>query len=349
MIAVEGITKRYGPILAVDDVSFQVGQGEVVGFLGPNGAGKTTAMRMLVGTLQPDKGGVRLDGRPIGENLSEAKRRIGYMPESNALYKEMLVSEYLDYAADLKGIAGPERKAAVGMAVNSTGIADVYYRTINQLSKGYRQRVGLAGAILHRPEVLILDEPTQGLDPNQRVGIRELIRELGRDRTVILSSHVLGEVEATCDRLLIINRGRLVADGPVSSLLEQGRAGARYTVEAEGSHIVDSLARLPGVDWHQATEEDGRVRIVLGVTGTEELRPAIFKLATERGWTLLELHRERTSLEELFRDLTDPSDASGAPEDGATDRSTGGEPAEPSKEPTADTVSSEAAEREVRQ
>jgi len=304
MISVESVTKRYGALTAVDGVSFEVQRGEVVGFLGPNGAGKTTTMRMLAGTLQPDSGAVRLDGRPISEDLTAARKRIGYMPESNALYTEMLVSEYLDFAAELRGLRGADRRSALRDAIEQTGIGDVYYRPIGQLSKGYRQRVGLAAAILHRPEVLILDEPTEGLDPNQRVEIRRLIRELGKDRTVILSTHVLGEVEATCSRLLIISRGRVAADGGVAELLDRGRAGARYVVEAEGDGVAATLAALPGVTRHSSTRVDGRARVELTASGDTDLRPMIFRNALERGWTLWELHRERQSLEELFRELT---------------------------------------------
>ena len=309
MISVESVTKRYGALTAVDGVSFEVQRGEVVGFLGPNGAGKTTTMRMLAGTLQPDAGAVRLDGRPISEDLTAARKRIGYMPESNALYTEMLVSEYLDFAAELRGLRGADRRAALRDAIEQTGIGDVYYRPIGQLSKGYRQRVGLAAAILHRPEVLILDEPTEGLDPNQRIEIRRLIRELGKDRTVILSTHVLGEVEATCSRLLIISRGRVAADGGVAELLDRGRAGARYVVEAEGDDVARTLAALPGVTGHSAAAVDGRVRVEVTASGETDLRPVIFRAARDRGWTLWELHRERQSLEELFRELTEAGEA----------------------------------------
>jgi len=321
MISVDSVTKRYGPLTAVDGVSFEVQRGEVVGFLGPNGAGKTTTMRMLAGTLQPDGGAVRMDGRPISDDLTAARRRIGYMPENNALYTEMLVSEYLDFAAELRGLRGADRRSALKDAIEQTGIGDVYYRPIGQLSKGYRQRVGLAAAILHRPELLILDEPTEGLDPNQRVEIRRLIRELGQDRTVILSTHVLAEVEATCDRLLIISRGRLVADGGVSDLLEQQRAGGRYVVEAEGDDVARTLAALPGVTRHSASTVDGRVRVELTASGDTDLRPLIFRAARDHGWTLWELHRERQSLEQLFRQLTEDG---GAPEPAVPDAATAG-------------------------
>jgi ABC-2 type transport system ATP-binding protein len=309
MISVEGVSKRYGPVVAVDGISFEIGRGEVVGFLGPNGAGKTTTMRMLTGTLQPDAGEVRYDGRPIGEDLKAAKARVGYLPETNALYQEMLVAEYLEYAATLRGLEGAARRSALSDAVEETGIENVYGRPISQLSKGYRQRVGLAAAILHRPEILVLDEPTEGLDPNQRVGIRHLVGALGRDRTVLLSTHVLGEVEATCSRLLIVHNGRLVADGSVAELLETGRSAPRYVVEAEGDDVPGVLGTMPGVASTRADRVDGRDRVELVAANRQELRPAISRLAAEKGWTLWELHRERASLEQLFQQLTDEAGA----------------------------------------
>lgn len=306
MISVEHVTKRYGPVLAVDDVSFEIDRGEVVGFLGQNGAGKTTTMRMLTGTLQPDQGEVRFDRRPIGDDLTEAKRRVGYLPEANPLYDEMLVAEYLDYAAELRDLEGAERRAALEDASGETGIDDVYYRPVSELSKGYRQRVGLAAAILHRPEILILDEPTEGLDPNQRVGIRRLVNELGRDRTVLLSTHVLAEVEATCDRVLIIHRGSIVADGGVDELLEARKGAARYAVEAAGEDVAAALGDLDGVASVRTEEAPGgRIRAEVLAEGDRELRPDIFEIATRRGWELWELHRERGSLEDVFQALTE--------------------------------------------
>jgi ABC-2 type transport system ATP-binding protein len=266
-------------------------------------------MRMLTGTLQPDAGEVRYDGRPIGEDLKAAKARVGYLPETNALYQEMLVAEYLEYAATLRGLEGAARRSALSDAVEETGIENVYGRPISQLSKGYRQRVGLAAAILHRPEILVLDEPTEGLDPNQRVGIRHLVSALGRDRTVLLSTHVLGEVEATCSRLLIVHNGRLVADGSVAELLETGLSAPRYVVEAEGDDVPGVLGTMPGVASTRADRVDGRDRVELVAANRQELRPAISRLAAEKGWTLWELHRERASLEQLFQQLTDEAGA----------------------------------------
>jgi len=305
MITVDSVTKRYGPLKAVDGISFQIDRGEVVGFLGPNGAGKTTTMKILTGSLQPDEGEVAYDGVSIGEDVTAARGRVGYLPETNALYPEMLVSEYLTYAGELRNITGGALRRALPEAVERTGVGPVFTRPISQLSKGFRQRVGLAAAILHEPEILVLDEPTEGLDPNQRVGIRQLIRELGREHTVILSTHVLGEVEATCDRLLIIRKGRLVADGTVAGLVEGQMAGPSYVVEAEGGNVEETLAGLPGVTGHETVPVEDRIRVRLASSGGEDLRPVIFRTAAEQGWTLWELHRERASLEDLFRTLTE--------------------------------------------
>ncbi len=304
MISVENITKRYGALIAVDALSFQIDRGEVVGFLGPNGAGKTTTMRMLTGTLQPDAGRVLLDGRSIGDDPEAAKRRIGYLPEANPLYEEMLVCDYLEYAGRLRGLEGPTLRGAIRAAADETGLEAVFFRPVSEASKGYRQRIGLAAAMLHRPEILVLDEPTEGLDPNQRVEIRKLINALGRERTVLLSTHVMQEVEATCTRLIIVSHGKLAADGTVGDLLAGQAELASYTVEAQGDGVAQALAALPGVENHSTESVEGRTRVKLMARGPADLRPAISGLARDRNWTLWELHRERASLEQLFRQLT---------------------------------------------
>lgn len=304
MISLEGVTKRYGGVTAVDRLTFSVERGEVVGFLGPNGAGKTTTMRMITGTLQPDEGAVRLDGVSVTDDPLAAKRRIGYLPEANPLYDELLVSEYLDYVADLRGLSREDARSGVKSAVEETDIGAVFYRPIGECSKGYRQRIGLASAILHRPEVLVLDEPTEGLDPNQRVEIRRLVSTLGRERTVLLSTHVMQEVEATCSRLVILSQGHLAAEGSVQELMSKRTGGARYVVEAEGNGVAESLGSLRGVISHIAEPVTGRVRVTLEAGDEAELRPEIFAMARDRGWTLWELHRERASLEQIFRSLT---------------------------------------------
>jgi gliding motility-associated transport system ATP-binding protein len=304
MISVEGVTKRYGDVTAVDSLTFSVDRGEVVGFLGPNGAGKTTTMRMITGTLQPDEGSVRFDGALISDDLTAAKRRVGYLPESNPLYDDMLVAEYLEHVADLRGLSSVDARAGVSDAVDETDLGAVFYRPIGECSKGYRQRIGLAAAILHKPEVLILDEPTEGLDPNQRVEIRRLVSSLGRERTVLLSTHVMQEVEATCSRLVILTRGQLAAQGSVQELLSDRSGAARYVIEAQGSDVADTLAGLSGVTGHSEESHEGRVRVQLDASTDDDLRPRIFELARDSGWTLWELHRERANLEQVFRDLT---------------------------------------------
>jgi ABC-2 type transport system ATP-binding protein len=280
-----------------------VDRGQVVGFLGPNGAGKSTTMRMVTQYFEPDAGQIRLDGVALAEAGREAKRRIGFLAENNPLYVEMLVFEYLDFMGRLRELAGRERAAAIDEAVAATGIESVFFRPVGELSKGFRQRVGLAAAILHRPDLLVLDEPTEGLDPNQRVEIRRLISELGRERTVMLSTHVLPEVQFTCSRLLIINKGKIVADGAVDTLVGQASAGVRISVEATGPQLEDRLAALQGVRTVERREAtNGRVK--LSVTAAEDVRPRIFELAKTEGWVLYELHQEAGSLEDLFRQLT---------------------------------------------
>ena len=311
MISVEGVTKRFGDLVAVRNLDFEVNRGEVVGFLGPNGAGKTTMMRVLTGTLEPDEGRVLYDGVPITQDLTAAKEHLGYLPETNPLYEEMLVAEYMEYAAQLRMIATAQARSAISDAVDETGIDDVFFRPVSELSKGYRQRVGLAAAILHHPEILVLDEPTEGLDPNQRVDIRNLVSELGKERTVLLSTHIMQEVEATCTRLIIINRGSLIASGTVEELLAAGKGMSQYTVEAEGEGVAEALSRLPAVDSHTAEQIEGRTRVRLAVAGSDELRPQIFRMANERQWVLWELHRGQASLEQLFRELTADADEAG--------------------------------------
>jgi gliding motility-associated transport system ATP-binding protein len=308
LLQLDRVSRRFGALTAVDQVSFAVGRGEVVGFLGPNGAGKSTTMRMIAQYLDPDAGAITFDGVPLEQAGEDAKRRIGYLPENNPLYPEMLVAEYLAFVARLRGLRPPERRGATDEAVRATAIASVYYRPIAELSKGFRQRVGLAAAILHRPDLLILDEPTEGLDPNQRVEIRRLIGDLGRDRTVLLSTHVLPEVEHTCSRLLIISRGKLVADGPVAELIHQARGASNVTVEAKGDGIAAAVGGLPGVT-HVAPlgASDGLTRLRLTVSRGDP-RPELFALAVRRGWTLYELHQEGGSLEDLFRELTTAGD-----------------------------------------
>jgi ABC-2 type transport system ATP-binding protein len=307
MISVQGLSKKFGRTLAVDDVSFEVARGEVLGFLGPNGAGKTTTMRILSGFLPADTGTATVAGFDTAAEPLEVRRRLGYLPESNPLYLDMEVGEYLRFVADVRGVPRQEVRRAVAASAESCGIGPVLGRITGQLSKGYRQRVGLAGVLLHNPEILILDEPTVGLDPNQIIEIRELIRNIGREKTVILSSHILPEVEATCQRVLIINEGHIVGQGTPAELAAQAR-GAEFVdlaVRGPREEVARALAAVPGVAAVEAAgEEEGaalfRARCEAGTDPREELAAAVAR----GGWGLRELHAERLSLEAVFLKLT---------------------------------------------
>jgi ABC-2 type transport system ATP-binding protein len=309
LVELRDVTKSFGSVRAVEGASFQIGRGEVVGFLGPNGAGKTTTMRLITQVLEPDSGQVSIGGSPIDSDPIEARRRIGYLPETNPLYSDMLVSEYLDYAGELRQLDRPTRARRIGDVVAETGLESVFYRPVNQLSKGFRQRTGLAQAILSEPDILILDEPTEGLDPNQRVEIRKLITRLGEERTVLLSTHVMQEVQLTCGRLLIMHQGRIIADGAVDTLLSgEARGGLRVVAEIEGDAgaVRSGLEGLESVGAVEVLEQrQGRNQIAIVGAGSFDPRPDVFRLAGERGWVLWELRREHESLEDFFRDLTE--------------------------------------------
>ncbi len=326
LVSLTDVVKTFGETVAVDSASFSIDRGEVVGFLGPNGAGKTTTMRLLTQYLEPDGGTITIDGLSIEDHPVELRRRIGYLPETNPLYRDMLAGEYITFMGRLRGMARHEIRARTDDIVAQTGIEAVYYRPINQLSKGFRQRVGLAQAILSQPEILILDEPTEGLDPNQRVEIRSLIRDVGTDRTVLLSTHVMQEVRKTCSRVVIINDGRIVADGSVDELVA-GQGGVRVLVELEapaeaaGAAMGDlaSVARADALE----TEAGGRARFAVEGASGRDPRPDISSLAAARGWPLWELHLAQASLEDLFHRLT----ADGAGSAGETAGATADEPA----------------------
>ena len=305
-IQARGISKSFGLTKAVDSLSFEIRRGEVVGFLGPNGSGKTTTMRMLTSFYTPDEGDILIDGVDSQEQDMVTRQSIGYLPENNPLYGDLLVSEYLRFVADLRGMSRAERRENLDRTVTEAGLSEVYNRPISQLSKGYRQRVGLAQAILHQPAVLVLDEPTEGLDPNQRLTIRELVSSLGQDKTVLLSTHVMQEVEVTCERVLVINRGRLIADSTVAELMKRARGlQSVYIVEVEGNEVESGLKSLPNVDSVERMERvDGRKRYLVSPSGEDDPRPEIFGLAKKRNWVLWELHEERARLEDVFHTLT---------------------------------------------
>lgn len=305
MIQAQDLSRRYGAFTAVDGVSFEVDEGEIVGILGPNGAGKTTTIRMMTGFLPPTRGRVMVGGHDLFAEPLPARRQIGYLPENVALYTEMRVEEYLGYRAELEGMRRDTAREAIGNAVERCLLTEVRRQIIGTLSKGYRQRVGLAAAILHRPRVLVLDEPTVGLDPKQIIAIRELIRELGRERTLLLSTHILPEVELLCHRVLIIDRGRLIDQGTPEALRERFRGDAvlRVTVKSAPPDAAEQLAALPGAKAVRALEDEPG-RFAVESAGGTDLREAVFDLAVARGWVLLELAEKKASLEDVFVRLT---------------------------------------------
>ncbi|MDW3196153.1 MAG: ATP-binding cassette domain-containing protein [Cytophagales bacterium] len=303
-IVVEGLTKKYGEQKAVNDISFEIKTGEVVGFLGPNGAGKSTTMKMITCFMAPTDGDIRLDELSIHADQEAIKKKIGYLPENNPLYVDMSIIDYLRFSAEIQGVAKSAIPGRIGEMIEKCGLDREKHKNINELSKGYRQRVGLAQAMIHDPEVLILDEPTTGLDPNQIVEIRKLIKELGKQKTVILSSHILSEVEATCDRILIINRGRIVADGTSDTLRQQAQGQELLTIQIEGEgDIARALLGLASVE--KASAIEGRPGF-FSVQSKPELssRKAIFDLCVTQKWYLTEMTGIETRLEDVFRDLT---------------------------------------------
>ena len=307
MIEVQHLTKRYGPFTAVNDVSFRAERGEILGFLGPNGAGKTTTMRILTGYMPATDGKAVVAGYDVLEQPIEAKRRTGYLPETPPLYPDMTVRDYLDFCARIKGVARGDRKARVQTVMGRTRIADMANRHCGKLSKGYRQRVGLAQALLHNPEVLILDEPTAGLDPKQIIETRQLIKELGGDHTVILSTHILPEVSQTCQRVVIINKGRVVAVDSPENLTSRLRGSETMYVQIDtlGADAREALQGVPGVTSVGVNEVRGNVSSyeVASESGRDVRRELAAAVVT-RGWGLLELRPMRMSLEEIFLHLT---------------------------------------------
>mgnify|MGYP003575576571 FL=1 len=297
-IEVKGVTKIYGEQRAVNNLTFSVAQGEIVGFLGPNGAGKSTTMKMITGYLEPDGGHISVSGIDVTKNPLEAKKKIGYLPESNALYYDMFVREYLLFMADVHNIAN--KKAAVEEVITTVGLTRESNKKIGQLSKGYKQRVGLAAALLHNPEVLILDEPTSGLDPNQIVEIRQVIKEAGKNKIVLFSSHILQEVEAICDRVIIINKGVLVADDSLSNLQKTSttnlvKVGFKEPLEAEWLRRLPAVKTVNKIDtynWSIETDEP------------EAVRKALLELSLQHNLNIVSLQNESQSLEEVFRTLT---------------------------------------------
>ncbi len=297
-IIVSSLTKTYGEQRAVDTISFTVNKGEIVGFLGPNGAGKSTTMKMITGYLSPDSGDVSVSDIDVKKQPLEAKKKVGYLPESNALYYDTYVKEYLDFIADVHKI--PNKQSAINKVIEQVGLTKEKSKKIGQLSKGYKQRVGLAAALIHNPEVLILDEPTSGLDPNQIIEIRNVIKEQGKDKLVLFSSHILQEVEAICDRVIIINKGKIVADDKLSNLQKASstnivRVGFKEALEQEWLNRlpqVKSVNKIDTYNWNIETDNP------------EVVRKQLLQLAVEHNLNIVSLQSESQSLEEVFRSLT---------------------------------------------
>lgn len=304
MIDVLGVTKFYDDFKAVDNLTFSIKDGEVTGLLGPNGAGKTTTLRMLSSYLEPDLGSVEINGINTKESPIDIKKIIGYLPESAPLYSDMIVYDYLDYICKIRGIDSREQ---IPLVSQTCRIKEVMHKNINELSKGYKQRVGLAQAIIHDPEVLILDEPTSGLDPIEIVEIRNLIKELGKKKRVILSTHILQEVEATCDRVIIINKGKIVADDTTANLLDSARGKKVITVKISGTPFDEAslaLGAIDGITSVEKLEDAALTSMLVTASGATDLRPVIFETVVKNGWVLYEMKQDHLSLENVFRELT---------------------------------------------
>ncbi len=316
MIEVDNLTKEYGQKKAVNGISFKVKNGEVLGFLGPNGAGKTTTMKILTCYMAPSSGNAKVAGHDVLEESLAVRKEVGYLPEDTPLYQDMTTLEFLDYASVLRQIGSSEKRKRIKHIAEVCGLMDVLGQSVGELSKGYRQRVGLAQAMIHDPPILILDEPTSGLDPNQIVEIRELIKEIGKEKTVILSTHILPEVQATCDRVIIIHDGKLVADGTTTELAQQEAASTyRLLVDYNSAEpaqngagvdaVKEKLFAISGVSTIKETEgEDTAVGLLVSAKEAQDLRRDIFTCIRDNGWILLELERKSVSLEDVFRKLT---------------------------------------------
>lgn len=315
MIEVEQVSRTFGTFKAVDSISFSIKTGEIVGLLGPNGAGKTTTMRMITGFLDMDSGSIKIDGKDIRENPKESKRKIGYMPESAPLYGEMIVADYLEYVAQMQGV-NPKEK--VPQLASVCGLTDVMHKNVSDLSRGYRQRVGLAHALMNDPEILILDEPTSGLDPNQIIEVRSLIKEIGKTRTVIISTHILSEVEMICDRVIIISRGKIAADSPTSELRTRYAGNSNVIVNlsgAEKTEFENVISKIEGVcsisfldtnDTENNLPKEIEKPLIarIGIKDNAEIRNVLSQKIISTGWNLYGLTLETNTLEDVFKTLT---------------------------------------------
>ena len=315
MIEVRNLVKNYGPVEAVKDISFTVKDGEILGFLGPNGAGKTTTLKVITSYLAPTSGNVFVDDLNVLENSMEIREQIGYLPEQNPLYYDMSVYNFLEFVAQARGIERGAFKRRFGEITEICGLRGVIHKNIQELSKGYGQRVGLAQAILHDPKILILDEPTTGLDPNQIAEIRSLIKNLGKHKTVVISSHILQEIQATADRMIIINKGEIVADGTIDDLMSGFKGNTRLTLEladATKTSVKGIIAVNPQIAVAEVERRGKLLEAVLEYPNTVDPRREVFQYAVENQWTILEMSRHKTSLEDVFRNLTIEGGASDA-------------------------------------
>jgi len=308
MIKVENLSKHYGDIRAVDDIGFEINQGEILGLLGPNGAGKTTFMRILTCYLNPTAGTIRVKDFNIRDHALEIRRLMGYLPENAPLYPDMLVYDYLRYVADIRGLDAEAKQQRIEQLAATCSIQEVMHQPIGELSKGYKQRVGLAQAMMGDPEILVLDEPTSGLDPNQIIEIREIIKKIGKEKTIILSTHILSEAEATCDRVVIINKGRIVADSPIAELKQSlGKESliALSLRHADLAAVRAALAPIAGVANIEKTETaDGTLAVTVACKSGDDIRPQVYAAIKKQDWQLLEFHQQFRSLENIFRELT---------------------------------------------
>ena len=307
MIRIEGLSKNYGSVQAVNSISFSLNDGEIVGFLGANGAGKSTTLKMITGYLTPSAGNVYVDDKNIIDDCLDIQKFIGYLPELNPLYTEMKVHEYLKFHASIRGIEGTDFNNALKKVVADCGLQGVVHRTVGNCSKGYKQRIGLAAAMIHDPKILILDEPVTGLDPNQIVEIRGLIKKLGKEKLVLMSSHILQEIQATVDRIIIIDKGNIVADGTSEELISDSQGKTQLhldVINAQENDIQDMKAVIPSVSVKTIKKLEESVNITLEYQNTSDPRKDIFNYAVEKGWILTEMTLTRKNLEDIFRNLT---------------------------------------------
>jgi|TARA_Y100001949_G_scaffold176647_1_gene191194 ABC-2 type transport system ATP-binding protein len=315
LIRIDSLSKEFGAVKAVRSISFSLNDGEIVGFLGANGAGKSTTLKMMTGYLTPTAGNVYVDDQNIIDNSLDIQKQIGYLPELNPLYAEMKVHEYLKFHAEIRHIIGEEFNKALKRVVGECGLKGVVHRTVGNCSKGYKQRIGLAAAMIHDPKILILDEPVSGLDPNQIVEIRELIKKLGKEKLVLMSSHILQEIQATVDRIIIIHEGKIVADGTSEELISDSKGMTQLHLEISGSEendIQDMKAVIPSITVNSIKKDGPLVQVILEYQNTVDPRKDVFEYAVEKGWIITEMSASKRNLEDIFRHLTTQGDVGNA-------------------------------------